>query len=114
MFVEHKEQGELPSRVSEVAQYLLKAAAYIEEHGWCQNHINDAAGRVCLAGAIYAVGGGFLDDGIPKRCPVRSEAFDAIRNALPDCTFRIPAWNDAPGRTQDEVVAKIRAVAFGL
>lgn len=34
---------------------MLKAADYIEEHGWCRGKMSDSAGRVCVYGALASV-----------------------------------------------------------
>jgi hypothetical protein len=75
----------------------MRAAAYIEEHGWCQRAMEDASGRVCLIEAITSTGG-YLD-GVGA----------AIERLIgPDFI----SWNDAPGRTQTEVVKMLRAAAI--
>jgi hypothetical protein len=60
MFVEHKEQGEVteaPAKLDEDSAALLRAAAYIEEHGWCQRTMKTHDGRVCMVGAVQEVTG---------------------------------------------------------
>jgi hypothetical protein len=74
---------------------LLAAADYIEQHGWCQ-HIGKINGHVCASVALNMVG-----------CPNMSWL------ALTHLVGRsIPRWNDAPGRTKEEVVAAMRKAAW--
>lgn len=40
---------------------LLRAAEYIDTHGWCQHNIHDDEGRVCLSGAIIKANGAQLN-----------------------------------------------------
>ena len=91
-------QSYLKPELDEASKVLLRAAEYIEEHGWCQHDLVEMSGRVCLMGAIYSVA---------KEDDARA-ALDMVVNAI----GRFPSvWNDAPGRTQAEVVAKLREVA---
>lgn len=86
--------------MSAVKDDLLKAADYIDEHGWCQGDSGDASGRVCLVGALEMT--------INDRRRLKSAA-DALRHSI-GCS-RLSRWNDAPERTQAEVVAALRAAA---
>ncbi len=105
MFVEHKEAGEV-RELDSASTLLLKAADVIERQGWCQNYIGTYHGQVCLEGALNVAAG--RD---PKRdlVGVVGVAAHRIRRAVGKCAYH---WNDAPGRTKDEVVAKLRAVAL--
>lgn len=108
MFVEEKTQGEVPAKLDEADNLLLKAAAVIERQGWCQNSIGTLDGRVCLEGAINVAAGmtpGNLIVGVPAL------ALRRVVRALGESAFM---WNDRPERTKDEVVSKLRAVALGL
>lgn len=118
-FVEHKSPGEslTPSRegclsLDETSKLLLKAAAVIDERGWCQNEIGSRDGQVCLEGALYvAFYGKLAVNHYLESHPVTYEALCRIRKAVGmNAAFE---WNDAPGRTKEEVVAKLRAVALG-
>lgn len=103
MFVEHKEQGEVteaPAKLDKDSEALLRAAAYIEEHGWCQHTMRAHGGRVCMVGAVEEVTG--------ESC---SSAWTKLQDAMEGACGH---WNDAPGRTVAEAVAKLRAIALGL
>jgi hypothetical protein len=109
--VKHLKVDHTPAVLDELSVRLLKAASHIEDHGWCQNTVRTTEGRVCVAGAIFAVTN---NDANPD--PLRNCMFAAFRVAIgcaPD-GGGIPNWNDQPGRTKDEAVAKLRAVALGL
>ena len=98
-------QNYLKPELDEASKVLLRAAELIEKHGWCQNAAGDMEGSVCLWGAIQAAQG--IEPG--SIIFLDNEAWDRIFSALRYCPIR---WNDAPGRTQAEVCAKLRAVAL--
>lgn len=95
-------------------EVLLKAAALVER-GWCQGHyalddhgnpalVEDDASCFCAEGAIIAAG----------RTDSGSDFMETVRvlgRAIGVHESKIIAWNDAPGRTQAEVVAALRAAA---
>lgn len=92
-------------------QLLWDAAAYIEKHGWCQDSVSTADGRVCLVGAIKAAAG------MPIHGHDWSSGPGAVAYAaceiMDNRTSRPAAdWNDRDGRTQDEVVSAMRAAAL--
>ena len=92
-----------------VHETLDAAADYIERHGWF-SHLygspsNDFA-SLCMGNAIGAC----------ASHDVHVEAYAAVIRAL-GCTDPVKhqviwRWNDAPGRTKEEVVAMLRAVAM--
>ena len=120
MFVEHKEAGEAsPNRecgegLDSAGKLLLKAAAWIEHHGWIQGKLS-WANKVCALGALSnAAEGGPYEPII--------EAEERLKALLPEpyrsdkhvgSLCALAAWNDERGRTKDEVVAKMRAAALG-
>lgn len=87
-----------------VQQYCLEAAEYIRIHGWCQG--SWAIGRsVCTAQALRMV--------IPKPGYIFS-----FRNALQHLIDTLGGeitpvmFNDAPGRTKEDVLALLEKAAF--
>lgn len=86
---------------------FLKAADYIEQHGWCQQVLQDMDGRVCLLGALSFVASGSL-------CSVRLVGQVGRYLKRTGLTKRGTAvvWNDKPGRTKEEVVAVLRGAAM--
>lgn len=85
-------------------EVLLKAAEHIERYGWLQGARGKTGQPCCAVGAINAVGG----------CD-RSSRDDAIetlkRNIGLARPFAIQNWNDAPGRTKEDVIAALRGAA---
>lgn len=81
---------------------LLEAADRIEQHGWCQDTAMDYRGRMCVLGALsFAVDFS------------QAEYAAAVGKILRQTdAFEIAGWNDAPGRTKDEVVAMLREAAI--
>lgn len=111
MFVEHKEVGEV-KELDEAGKLLLKAADVIERLGWCQNNLQSPDGRVCFAGAMKLASYGTIwPEGPGAIQPTMEAAWTRFERFVG--TDRASKWNDADGRTQDEVVAKLRAVALG-
>lgn len=97
-----------------VADILERAADLIEPEGaWTQGafavsatgeRLNEQAPEAvcwCVAGAISRAAGSFYSGGA-------SAARDHLRAIIQDT---LPHWNDAPERTQAEVVSKLREAA---
>ena len=89
---------------------LLRAAEIIEERGWCQEY-QDTAGRVCVGRAIMLALG--LKSGWAG-----NEQERIVRHRLGFSAARFPSgalanWNDAPDRTDAEVIARLRSAARG-
>ena len=91
---------------------ILNRAAELVEHGWTQGayeFTENSKTYYCLVGAIGRAQEIFS-------VPGRQEAYKAIGDrlrkdhGLPKLD-PISRWNDAPGRTQAEVVALLREVA---
>jgi hypothetical protein len=91
------------STPAEVAAVLRAAATRLETKGWCQGDSGEEEGPNCLAGALNLVAGR------ADRQQSARRAFNAfVRSG--DVHVVWP-WNDAPGRTADEVIATLRACA---
>ncbi|KJE19725.1 hypothetical protein FF36_05980 [Frankia torreyi] len=114
---------------------LLRAAAgEITTRGWWQHDYLGDDGEVCLIGALRAAAGAH-----PLREPEEPDAHDLLGAALADLALRIPAdvdedpdpevglglfdtgagaaiadWNDADGRTADQVTTLLHTVAADL
>lgn len=82
-------------------QILNDAAQYLETHGWCQGAMQ-YRNKVCLYGAINAANKcGYVEAEIEVNHMLR-----AVTG-----TFSIVGWNDAPGRTKQQVIKVLRAAA---
>jgi hypothetical protein len=109
-----------PAEMDAVSRLLMRAADVIERDGWCQNNVLTEDGRVCLVGAIHTANNkrfGRANDYCDPWDENSREALVRMDRVLPKVADGIGAcavWNDTPGRTKDEVVAKLRAVALGL
>lgn len=94
------------------AAEMLNAAADLCERGWTQkaSAINDQGDRVdpwdneatawCALGALCVAGGA-----------ERAEWEQALKSVVDVTGYLLTYWNDQPGRTQEEVVAALRAAA---
>lgn len=96
MYVDEKKHGEVV--VDAVGQAMLDAAKYIEKQGWCQYTIRDKKDRVCLIGAFHALGTLIVWPEVARKMGF-SFAHDPV------------IWNNAPGRTAEEVIARLRQFA---
>lgn len=85
---------------------LRAAARYIEEHGWTQWRLQDETGAVCAVGAVNAVLHGDPRSYDPQRADLDDQVFGALWLRIGGSVF---GFNDAPGRTVDEVLAVFRA-----
>jgi hypothetical protein len=98
-----------------VADVLERAADLIEPEGaWTQGaYARDAKGRKFITGraegmvCFCAIGA--IDHVTNAITPLWKDALTALQQVLPES--RIGAWNDAPERTQPEVVAALRRAA---
>lgn len=107
----------------DVKAALLKAAEVIESNGWIQNEFYDCSQassgtprtkrRVCAAGALNLA---ILGDPESVAIDYRGDghllhlAQSAIEPHLP-ASVPLAEWNDAEGRTAEEVVALFRRAA---
>lgn len=95
----------LKPTVRSVSELLLAAADLIEKRGWCQNDYRSEDGRLCLLGAMKTV----EDVNMYATTWAVNEAVDRLYREIGE---RAWVWQDQKGRTQAEVVAKLRAVAL--
>lgn len=89
------------ANLPQASRDLLAAADYIREHGWCQYEWVDAHGRVCIMSAISKVSDNF------------NISHKALCQHLGVSQHRCEAvdWNNAPGRTIDEVLSALESAA---
>jgi hypothetical protein len=111
MFIAPEKREVFPNRESsqealdETGKLFLKAAALIEDRGLARGVAQDSRGRLCIVGALNLAHGGEAHD---SSCPLRT--FERFQDATGQM---LRTWNDQRGRTKEEVVAKLRAVALG-
>lgn len=105
------------AKLPEERMRLLEAADYMEEHGFCKHYLFDEDGGVCALGAIVKASGRNFGFELSSKDLL---SVVHLTNFIEKTTeFRgqlaIPLWNNAPERTQAEVVATLRAAAvWGL
>ena len=87
------------------AEALLRAAALVGR-GWCQGHYATDRGGVD-DGPCYDAHGAICAAVEPG--PIRSAAHCAMERTVNHIS--VICWNEAPGRTQAEVVQALRAAA---
>ncbi|SRR5258706_10095137 len=105
--------------LSENGQTLIDAANYLDEHGWCRGHAGEPGGSVCLYGAIAAVTGTakftganylLIDTGNPNFG--RFLAIQKLIESKERFPFGAAYWNDKVAKSKEEVVAKLRELAY--
>jgi len=84
-----------------VARDLENAATLLRERGWCQNQYRRDDGACCAMGAIEATAG------VSSR---RALAAERLLLERLGCKY-VEEWNDAPGRTADEVITALESAA---
>ena len=85
--------------LSQTGKNLLLVADYIREHGWCQRQLHDGS-KSCIVGAMFRSIGGW---------PFYQERGRLERHTG---TKILSLWNDAPGRTAEEVLQVLEDAAF--
>lgn len=78
--------------MSEVLYILKKTRATLIRSGWCQGAL-DTEGRHCLVEAMPV--------------PTNRDVVQLLEKRVG--VHRLSAWNDAPGRTAEEVIALLDA-----
>lgn len=100
----------------EAAAILKNAKTFLEDRGWCQFVGFDSEGHRCIIGAMGAVG---------KESPYSQymQALHTLVNLIeekplefdnPSGASPIVAWNDAAGRTVEEVYDLLDRAAYKL
>ncbi|SRR5260221_8812689 len=87
--------------VDEIGECYLKAIKVLERKGWCQGILINPQGEVCMAGAIQVATHQSLE--------LQGHALNLLHENLGSM---ISKWNDAPERTKDEVIAKLKEIAY--
>lgn len=104
----------MTEKTTDRAAVFAKAAALIEEHGWFTGDYGNRGVGFDVAGALFfAVTG----KGRLSYSPTEPEArlyancvWDVLARVGPEWVA-LGLWNDAPGRTEGEVLAVLRSLA---
>lgn len=100
MFLDDKPHGEV-KELDEVSRALLKAAEILERKGHCKGRAIGPNHSVCVSGAV--------SEAVDWDSKMHHDVIARLRPHTLPCPIM---WNDAPERTAEEVIAKLRAVAF--
>lgn len=109
---------DIDEKVEEKVDRILKTAAeIIEERGWIQGRAEDEKGSVCMSRAldlaqdrIIPCDCGLMEDRMPACTaynfaePVRVKLRRFLSGAGVTRQGSVVGWNDAPGRTKEEVI----------
>jgi hypothetical protein len=106
----------------ETADILEKAAEVLETRGWCQYTYEAPSGEVCAIGAVRtAVWGAPLLMCVSREIVQEdySKANGALKALADHVNFQYwpeigAFWNDAPGRTKEEVIDAFKHAAKDL
>ena len=111
MSVIERERVEVVAPARTVADDLNLAADLLEsgEWGWCQKQAR-SGDDLCMLGAVAIATGHVLAENHQYLDIYEARYRDAL-HALDRVGPRKAAWNDTPGRTKEEVVAKLREAA---
>ena len=90
------------TKVDKTGKLLLAAADLLQAEGWVQGSMRRYGGR-CVVGAIS-------DAGCPRA--TAQQLNRAYNRALALAGTNLPFWNDAPGRTKEEVINLLRRAAW--
>ena len=95
-----------------IADVLERAADLIGRNGWTQDAFGEPGGCHCVRGAIAEIAG--IDPRESRHDAETVLAEHILGHPIPrlSCAGSVLVrWNDTPGRTQSEVVAKLREAA---
>lgn len=91
----------------------LKAAEDIEKHGLCKRGFRGWDNSVCVIGGLLRANGHIGLDSKDISNVNRGRRYRPIRDAVVAIGFRTldeaAHWNDAPERTKEDVIARLRA-----
>jgi hypothetical protein len=88
---------------------LLRAGEIVRERGLCKGPWR-LGGPLCAAGAVGEAAGEF---GL-KRGEMESRVLRFARTLGGSAVSDVHGWNDAPGRTADDVAEALERAAYGL
>lgn len=91
------------------SEFLRAVAAHIVEHGWCQGTSRTREGAICLLAAAGSVLG---DEDVTSPHQFLQELRQDLRNG--GTYLWLHEWNDAPGRTKEEVLSALERTAARL
>lgn len=109
MYFEEKSPGEVQTTLAPECQVLLDAADVIRKQGWIQGSYH-CGSYVCMMGAVcYAIS----KIAVPYKLPANKiQIFIKAERRLGIFLNEMPAnWNDAPGRTKEQVIAALEGAA---
>jgi hypothetical protein len=89
-------------------ELLSEAAVYLNTYGWRQKQYGGRGGPACLLGAL-----GEAERGMGLPYEEQTRVWRLVSRALTQTTTteRYSVWNDAAGRTKDEVLKALEEAA---
>src|SRR5882672_8217887 len=92
----------------EIGKIYLEMIDTINERGWCQGHLIDINGSVCAAGA-YSETQILSTDNDISIWKASHKAWQTLVHSVGDS---VAEWNDVPGRTKEQVIEKLKELAY--
>jgi hypothetical protein len=90
------------SELNLVGRTIYEAANYMDEHGQCKGILWTNDGRVCLLGAVAKVCDNY---------ELKEQCWAALHKHSGESVGQLAKWNNAPERTKDEVVSRLKDIA---
>jgi len=88
--------------LDEISQHFLRAVDYLEQNGWCQCAFTDPKGGACIWGALNRT----------YRKKANYGSNELFRRLQKTGIVSAMAFNDACGRTKEEVIVKLKEAAY--
>jgi hypothetical protein len=94
------------------SEYVAEVADHLLANGWTQNSLFDGNGGSCLRGAMFAITWKNLETGTEADY---AHVDRLIRSKVASRGYgTISSWNDAPGRTLNDVLDLLHQCKIGL
>lgn len=87
-----------------------KAADYLMEHGWRQHAKGEHGGPRCALGALFSASG-MTDLSVAQSDETCHAYVEAVRQLTEHVDGNVPAWNNAPERTAEDVILAFKELA---
>lgn len=91
-------------------EILLEAANLLRKKGWCQWTLEDDQGRMCALGAILKANRNLSVHQVQKSLYLLGKFLPPDKRGYGP----IVPWNNAPGRTKEEVIAAMEGAAHAV
>lgn len=104
-------------------ELLIKAAEYIQKHGWLKEDLGKINGPVCMLGALRCAAGFDPEEPIDDvdygksywALPPNTVVYlNAVNRLEAELSSPIPNWNDSPNTTVEDVINRLLKLAESI